>query len=578
MRLPGWLVVACMVTSLAAALVGCSRSTPSGSTRSEQPAATSGSTAADPPAGPAPEPGTLELDVTFSSEKKDWAAQAFEQFNASDARIADGRRIRVKATFGGSVEPIEGIVAGTSRPHVFSPASSLVLPLLQDQWTAAKGATAAPIVGSADPLLLSPVVVAMWEPMARALGWPAKKLGWSDIATLARSADGWRGKGHPEWGDFRFGHTHPEYSNSGLISVLAETYAAVGKTRDLEPADVAGTRAKSFLHDVESAVVHYGRSTGFFYDALARHGPAYLSAVVLYENLVVTSTQDTQLPFPLVCIYPKEGTQWADHPFAVLDAPWVGAPEREAAAKLKAFLTSRQVQEQAMTRYGFRPGLVDVAVGAPIDAAHGADPKEPKTLLGTPGVRTLRAVIDTWKETKRGVDVVVVFDRSGSMSGARLRGARDGLLAFLRALKPTDRAVLMTFNGQLDPPSAPMPPAELAPRVQSIFADGETALYDAILSGRNRAEESAKTDKSRVHAVVVLTDGEDTSSVAKLPELMAKITPAEQGGGVRIFTIGYGKEASEKILKEIAVRTGGAYYHGDVDNIRAVYDEIGSFF
>jgi Ca-activated chloride channel family protein len=352
----------------------------------------------------------------------------------------------------------------------------------------------------------------------------------------------------------------------------------VGKTRDLEPADVGGARAKAFLHDVESAVVHYGRSTGFFYDALARYGPAYLSAAVLYENLVVTSSQDNRLPFPLVCVYPKEGTQWADHPFAVLDAPWVGAPEREAAGKLKAYLTSREVQERAMTRYGFRPGLVDIAVGAPIDAAHGANPKEPQTLLGTPGVRTIRAAIDAWNEVKRGVDVVVVFDRSGSMGGARLRSARDGLLAFLLALKPTDRAVLMTFNGELDPPSAPVAPAELTPRVEGIFAGGDTALYDAVLRGRNLAEDSAKTDKRRIHAVVVLTDGEDTSSQTKLPELMAKLTPAEQGGGVRIFTIGYGKEASEKILKDIAVRTGGAYYHGDVDNIRAVYDEIGSFF
>jgi Ca-activated chloride channel family protein len=569
-------VRACALASLAVGLVAALAACPPRSTRSG--AGTGVDSGAAAASEPAVQTGSIELDVTFSSEKKDWAAEAFERFNASDTHVADGRRIHVKATFGGSVEPIEGIVAGTSRPHVFSPASSLVLPLLQDAWTAAKGATAAPVVGSADPLVLSPVVVAMWEPMARALGWPTKKLGWSDVAALARSAEGWRGKGHPEWGDFRFGHTHPGYSNSGLIAVLAETYAGVGKTRDLEPVDVSGARAKGFLNDVESAVVHYGRSTGFFYDGLARYGPAYLSAAVLYENLVVTSSQDSRLPFPLVCIYPKEGTQWADHPFAVLDAPWVGAPEREAAGKLKAFLTSREMQERAMTRYGFRPGLVDIAVGAPIDAAHGADPKEPQTLLGTPSVRTIQAVIDTWKEVKRGVDVVVVFDRSGSMGGARLRSARDGLLAFLRTLKPTDRAVLMTFNGELDPPSAPVPPAELAPRVEGIFAGGDTALYDAILRGRNLAEESAKSDKRRIHAVVVLTDGEDTSSQTKLPELMAKLTPAEQGGGVRIFTIGYGKEASEKILKDIAVRTGGAYYHGDVDNIRAVYDEIGSFF
>jgi Ca-activated chloride channel family protein len=512
-----------------------------------------------------PPPKNVELDVIFSSEKKDWANEAFKQFNASAARTDDGRLIHVKVSYTGSVEPIDGIVAGSLRPHVFSPASSLVLPLLEDQWMGAKGATAKPIVASADALVLSPVVVAMWEPMARALGWPARKIGWHDIASLARSADGWRGRGHPEWGDFRFGHTHPAYSNSGLISVLAE-------------ADVGDARTKQFLRDVESAVVHYGRSTGFFYDALAHHGPSYLSAAVLYENLIVSSTSDEKLPFPLVCLYPREGTQWADHPYAVLDAPWVGPAERDAAGKLKAFLLSRAVQQSAMERFGFRPALTDIALGAPIDAAHGADPKEPQTLLAAPGVRVMRALLDTWNENKRGVEIVIVFDRSGSMGGARLRAAREGLLAFLGRLRADDRVVLMTFNGKLDPPTPAEPPSLAVPRVQSIFAEGETALYDAILRGRDIAEGAAKSDKRHIHAVVVLTDGEDNQSHVKLQELLDKLAPAEQASAVRVFTIGYGRQASDAVLKQIAERTGAVYYHGDVDNIRVVYEEIASFF
>jgi Ca-activated chloride channel family protein len=527
---------------------------------------------------PPPAPKSVELDVIFSSEKKDWANEAFNQFNASAVRTDDGRAIHVKASYTGSVEPIDGIVAGSLRPHVFSPASSLVLPLLEDQWMGAKGATAKPIVASAEALVLSPVVVAMWEPMARALGWPARKIGWHDIASLARSADGWRGRGHPEWGDFRFGHTHPEYSNSGLISVLAEAYAGAGKTRDLSVADVGDPRTKQFLHDVESAVVHYGRSTGFFYDALAHHGPSYLSAAVLYENLVVASTSDEKLPFPLVCLYPREGTQWADHPYAVLDAPWVGPAERDAAGKLKAFLLSRAVQQSAMERFGFRPALTDIALGAPIDAAHGADPKEPQTLLAAPGVRVVRALLDTWNENKRGVEIVIVFDRSGSMAGTRLRAARDGLLAFLGRLRADDRVVLMTFNGKLDPPTPTEAPSLAVPRVQSIFAEGETALYDAILRGRELAESAAKSDKHHIHAVVVLTDGEDNQSHVKLQELLDKLTPTEQANAVRVFTIGYGGQASDAVLKQIAARTGAVYYHGDVDNIRAVYEEIASFF
>jgi Ca-activated chloride channel family protein len=569
---------------ISAALIGCSRSAPS--TDVGAPSAAAAPTTAAPGAS-APEPTATNppipvvLDVVFSSEKKDWAAAEIASFNASNARTDDGRPIHVNVTFTGSVEPIDGIVSGAIKPHVFSPASSLVLPLLDDQWTGAhgiNGATGGAVVGEVEPLVLSPVVIAMWEPMARALGWPAHKIRWHDIATLSRSAGGWRDRGHPEWGDFRFGHTHPRYSNSGLIAVLAEIYAGIGKTRDLTVSDVTDPRAKQLLHDVESSVVHYGRSTGFFYDALKDHGPAYLSAAVLYENLVVSSTGNAQLPFPLVCVYPEEGTAWADHPYAILNAPWVGPEERDAAKKLRAFLLSRPEQEKAMRDFGFRPALTEVALGAPIDTAHGADPKEPQTLLGAPSVRVTQAVLDTWDQAKRGVDVVVVFDRSGSMAGPRLRGAREGLLAFLDKLRPDDRAELLTFSGVVDPPTPPAAPKSLVGPVNGIFADGDTALYDAILRGRDIAQQSAKTDKRHIHAVVVLTDGEDNESHVTLAQLLDKLASAEQANAVRVFTIGYGGEASGTALKRIAERTGGAYYHGDVDNIRSVYEEIASFF
>ena len=561
------LLLACV-----ALIFGCPRKDDS-STKPSASASASATGAATPA-------NALTLEVVFSSEKKDWADAAIKDFNAQGQTTSDGRPIVVHPTYGGSVEPIDGIVAGTSKPHVFSPASSLVLPLLNDAWTGAKGASAKPIVGQSDSLVLSPVVIATWKPMAEALGWPAKKIGWKEIAELAKSKDGWVGKGHPEWGDFRFGHTHPGYSNSGLIAVLAENYAAVGKTRDLDATDVDAQKTKDFVRAIEGAVVHYGRSTGFFYDSLAAHGPAYLSAAVLYENVVITSAMKDsgKLTFPLVALYPKEGTQWADHPYAVLDAPWVGAPEKEAAKKLHDYLLSKPIQQKAMEQFGFRPALTDIALGAPIDVAHGADPKEPQTLLATPSLRTLRAVLDQWKDTKRAVEIELLLDRSGSMQGERIAAARDGLATFLSMLRPNDRVVFMTFNTETDDPSAPLPPSDVIPKVQAVFADGGTALYDAILEGKGIADQAVKKDPTRIHAVVCMTDGEDRDSKTKLDDLLDRLTPAEKGGDVRIFTIGYGDEANAEILGKIAKQTGGAYYHGDPTNIKSVYEEIASFF
>ncbi len=114
---------------------------------------------------------------------------------------------------------------------MWSPASSIYLPIAQAEWSKKYGKDLT--TGTPKDLVLSPVVVAMWQPMAEALGWPQKDLGWADIAALATSDKGWAAYGYPEWGAFAFGHTHPGYSNSGIAAVLAEVYAGAGKQRGL---------------------------------------------------------------------------------------------------------------------------------------------------------------------------------------------------------------------------------------------------------------------------------------------------------------------------------------------------------
>jgi Ca-activated chloride channel homolog len=185
------------------------------------------------------------------------------------------------------------------------------------------------LIATTDNLVLSPVVIAMWKPMAEALGWGKKPIGWSDILALARSQKGWAAYGYPQWGSFKFGHTHPQFSNSGLISLFAEVYAASGKTAGLTAADLNKPHTAEFLAGIEKSVVHYGSSTGFFGRQMFSSGPQYLSAAVLYENMVIESYSQNNLPFPVVAIYPKEGTFWSDHPIGIVEREWTGAKEDE---------------------------------------------------------------------------------------------------------------------------------------------------------------------------------------------------------------------------------------------------------
>ena len=142
-----------------------------------------------------------------------------------------------------------------------------------------------------------------------------------------------------------------------------------------------------FVSNVESSVIHYGTSTGFFADRMFGNGPSYLSAAVMYENLIVAQEtkrlggQSSQIP--VVAIYPKEGTFWSNHPYVVLNAPWVTAEQKEAAGVFETFLLDKPQQLKAL-ELGFRPADPSIPLAAPLDAQHGMDPKQPQTILEIP--------------------------------------------------------------------------------------------------------------------------------------------------------------------------------------------------
>ena len=469
--------------------------------------------------------------------------------------------------------------------------------------------------------MLSPIVIAMWKPMAQVLGWPGKPIGWADILAVSRDPAGWGKHDHPEWGAMKLGHTHPEYSNSGLLSALAIAYAGAKTTRGLTAAALPAV--EPFMAGVEDAIVHYGTSTGFFSDKMVERGPSYLSAAVLYENLVIESYAK-QRSLDLVAIYPQEGTFWSDHPYCVLDAPWVTAEQRDAAGAFLAFLKARPQQERAMA-LGFRPVDPAIKIGAPIDAAHGVDPLQPQTLLEVPDAPTLQAVLDafkrtkkaadvvvvfdksgsmqgrpmteakagakaflstldallaTWRRTKKPADVVLVFDKSGSMAGRPLDEAKRGAKAFLATLDDRDQVTLMFFDRTVYPPFGPRElgkaKAELASRIDGISAGGGTALYDATLAARRLLDARRKEQVRRIRAVLVMTDGADTNSSHSLDDTVRGLHGED--GGVAVFTLGYGDEPNQAALGAIANAGAGSFSKGDVDTIVAVFRDLASFF
>lgn len=515
-------------------------------------------------------PTSVEITFSSSDGKKEWVDRAVAEFHSQHPDI------RVKVLHMRSGESMQAVLAGHEKPTLWSPVSDSWIRELNATWTARTGK---PLMGAARPLVKSAMVVALWEPMARALGWPDRPVGWEELSRVALDPSGWTGLGHPEWGAFKFGHAHPDYSTSAMLSVISEIYAAAGKRDGLTEADVQKERVVRWVGAIERGIVHYGKSSSWLTEKQVTRGPGYLSGTPVYESSVVrANAQHPEKPFRLVAIYPREGTFWESHPTAIVDAEWVSPAQAAAARMLLDHLASRPMQELAV-QCGFRPADKGVPLAAPFDVAHGVDPaQDGRDALAPVSPAVFRAANELWHRVKKKATIALVLDTSGSMSGEPMEAAKRGACELIRHMEKEDGLQVWNFAGGVNLLTHGQVSAigETAQgQVRGLFADGGTALYDAV--DQALASVNARDD-GRLHAVVVLSDGRDTSSRTGRSALLSRLPRADETESTKIYTIAYGGEADRDTLREISERTNAVMFEGEARNIQQVYLDIAAYF
>ncbi len=564
------------------------------------------------------------VDASVSSEKIQLLTELARDFNDSDRAEVDGEcafvRVQSKASGGAAQLLATGWDEATEgpRPVIWSPAASSWGAVL-NQRLAEQGDD--PMAGEFTSFMLTPLVIAMPEPMADALGWPEEPIGFADILALARDQGGWGSYGHPEWGQFRLGKTNPNFSTSGLSALVAQAYAANGKTADLSVEDLAKPTTAEFARGVESAVVHYGDITMTFlnnwFRADQRGNPfGYVSAVAVEEKSVIDYNrgdpdgvlQEGEEPrpprVPLVAIYPEEGTVYSDNPLYVLDAEWVDEAEAAAAESFVEFVQLPENQEKAL-EYGFRPGNLDVAIDDPISPEYGVDPNQPETLLEVPSPAVLARLLDDWEDQRKPARVLLVMDVSGSMgdiadpeTGAtKLDLAKEATITALADFNDDDEVGLWIFTTGLGDDEAAdwvslIEPSrvgdvreELRTRIRGLVPLNGTPLYAATQAAYE--EQLASYDPARINAVVLLSDGmnddgetsDDDDQLRELVDRLSAGSEGQQSRPVRVFPISYGEGADLTTLRRIAEASQAAVYDSsDPRSITKVFVAVVSNF
>ncbi len=300
----------------------------------------------------APTAEVVELPFEYSTEKREWLEAAVAQFQTANPSI------HVKLIGKGSLDSAAAILDGTDKPVLWSPADSLVTNLLASDWQTKTSTELFATTGDAapQPLLLTPLVFAVWEDRAKVLlDASGGQLSWKTMHKAVTSPKGWPAiGGKAAWGFVKLGHTDPNKSNSGLQAIVLMAMEYFNTTTDLTIEQMLDPKFQEFVKEIESGVPHFEASTGTFMTEMIRFGPSKYDIALVYESLAVSQLENAQGRWGSLHIYYPPTTIWSDHPVVMLNGPWVTPAQRAAGEKLIAFLRSTPVQSTAL-RFGFRP-------------------------------------------------------------------------------------------------------------------------------------------------------------------------------------------------------------------------------
>ncbi|MBW4698121.1 MAG: VWA domain-containing protein [Aphanocapsa lilacina HA4352-LM1] len=530
----------------------------------------------------------LNIAVHVGSATGGFCRQAVERFNATRPVLGDGTPFRASCTAAGSGDVVAAFVDltrqwknGTVRADDPRFASMLSLDgeiyhsqLLDQIDQLFPGKDYIPAIIDAPLLASSPMVLMARSDLAPGLRAQAEPFAALAQARVHRDLD----KNAPAL-PVHFVQTAPTRSNSGLQTLVAE-FAAVARKRPevLEVQDVA--RYQEQVKQLQSKVTRYGVSTDALAQAMARNGPYWASVGSVYESSVIAANSALPADQPrFEAIYPR--ATFTSNMRAILPSgPWVSPAEREAAEQILEYLRTPESQRLAAEQ-GLRPGVPGVPLGEKFTARYGVNPEARYDSLRPPKPAVVAAMLDSWRfYTKRPSLVVLVIDSSGSMEGEKLPTVQQTLQNYVASLGPKEKVVLIDFDSDIQAPvlvDASPTGRERAERfIADLQAQGGTALYDAALYARDWLRQNRQA--GAIHAVVVLTDGQDSASRIDLERLRAELQTSGFSTDERVafFTVGYGKEGefNPQALKAIAEYNGGYYLQGDPGTIRRLMADL----
>ncbi len=187
-----------------------------------------------------------------------------------------------------------------------------------------------------------------------------------------------------------------------------------------------------------------------------------------------------------------------------------------------------------------------------------------------------------FNRTNLPIALSLLIDSSASME-QRMEHAQEAAIGFAKRIRGQDLAQVVDFDSRVEIKQGfTNKVEELETAIRTTSPGGSTALHNAVyISLKELAKVRAKNpDEIRRQAIVVLSDGEDTSSLVSFEEVLELAKRSETA----IYTIGLqpretsalrGFREAEFVLRQLAQETGGrAFFAQKIEDLKDVYAQI----
>src|SRR5688572_17674713 len=260
------------------------------------------------------------------------------------------------------------------------------------------------------------------------------------------------------------------------------------------------------------------------------------------------------------------------------------APDRSAVALAEAdrFVKPDQTAAQPEKPQIFRAGVELVSLNVTVTDAQGryiTDLDQADFSVFEDGAKQ---ELSFFNRTNLPIALSLLIDSSASME-QRMEHAQEAAIGFARKIRAQDLAQVVDFDSRVEIKLGfTNKVEELETAIRTTAAGGSTALHNAVyISLKELAKVKAKNpDEIRRQAIIVLSDGEDTSSLVSFEEVLELAKRSETA----IYTIGLqpretsalrGFREAEFVLRQLAQETGGrAFFAQKIEDLKDVYAQI----